>query len=194
MLTVATARVARFRSGLPGLHVIGVERTEAGLRVDVESERPRVVGVACVRGDGPRACVADDRADRRPCFSPPVRLSWRKRRWRCPEPICPVVTFTEQDVEVAPPRGQLTCRATGWANGQLRRENASMQGLARQLGCTWKTLWRSVRPVLEAADDDEDRFVGVTRLGSTSMSGITPRPSPSTRAGGTRKSSPAWSI
>ena len=68
------------------------------------------------------------------------------------------------------------------------------KGLARQLGCTWKTLWRSVRPVLEAADDDEDRFVGVTRLGSTSMSGITPRPSPSTRAGGTRKSSPAWSI
>jgi len=47
----------------------------------------------------------------------------------------------------------------------MRRENASVQGLARQLGCSWKTLWRAVRPVLEAAAADEDRFAGVTTLG-----------------------------
>ena len=47
----------------------------------------------------------------------------------------------------------------------MRRENASVQGLARQLGCTWKTLWRAVKPVLEAAAADESRFAGVTTLG-----------------------------
>jgi hypothetical protein len=39
------------------------------------------------------------------------------------------------------------------------------QGLARQLGCSWKTLWMAVRPVLEVAAADESRFVGVTCLG-----------------------------
>ena len=151
--------------GLVGLHVIGVERTEAGLRVDVESERPVVVGCpSCgvvAHAHGRQTVELIDA----PCFAAAVRLSWRKRRYRCPEPICPVVTFTEQDPEVAPQRGLLTGRATMWAIGQLRRENASVQGLARQLGCTWKTLWRSVRPVLEAAAADEDRFAGVTTLG-----------------------------
>jgi len=47
----------------------------------------------------------------------------------------------------------------------MRRENASVQGLARQLGCSWKTLWRAIRPVLEAAAADESRFAGVTCLG-----------------------------
>ena len=71
----------------------------------------------------------------------------------------------EQDPEVARPRALLTSRATSWAIGQMRRENASVQGLARQLGCAWKTLWRAVRPVLEAAAADETRFAGVTSLG-----------------------------
>lgn len=71
----------------------------------------------------------------------------------------------EQDPAVAPRRALLTARATGWAIGQMRRENASVQGLARQLGCTWRTLWRAVKPILEAAAVDETRFAGVTSLG-----------------------------
>ena len=71
----------------------------------------------------------------------------------------------EQDPDVARPRARLTRRATSWAIGQMRRENASVQGLARQLGCTWKTLWRAVKPVLETAADDETRFADVTSLG-----------------------------
>jgi transposase family protein len=47
----------------------------------------------------------------------------------------------------------------------MRRENASVQGMARQLGCTWRTLWRAVKPILEAAAGDEKRFAGVTSLG-----------------------------
>jgi len=38
-------------------------------------------------------------------------------------------------------------------------------GLARQLGTTWKTVWNSIRPLLEALDADPTRFDGVEALG-----------------------------
>jgi transposase len=47
----------------------------------------------------------------------------------------------------------------------LRREHASVQGLARQLGTTWRTVWTSIKPLLEALAADESRFDGVTSLG-----------------------------
>jgi transposase len=151
--------------GLPGLHVIGVQRDDVGLRVEVESRLPAVMGCpACgvvAHAHGRQGVELIDA----PCFTAPVRLWWRKRRWVCPEASCPVTSFMEQDAAVAARRALLTARATRWAIGQMRRENASVQGLARQLGCTWKTLWRAVKPVLEAAAADEARFAGVTSLG-----------------------------
>ncbi len=99
------------------------------------------------------------------CFGQPVTLRWRKRTWTCPEPLCGVGTFTEQNPQVAPPRGLLTTRARGWAIGQLRREHASIAGLARQLGTTWATVWRSIEPSLKAAAAQESRFAAVSVLG-----------------------------
>ena len=151
--------------GLPGLHVVGVQRDDAGLRVEVESVRPEVMGSpACgviAHAHGRQRVELIDA----PCFTAPVRLWWRKRRWLCPEPMPPVTSFMEQDPDVARPRALLTARATSWAIGQMRRENASVQGMARQLGCTWRTLCRAVKPILEAAAGDEKRFAGVTSLG-----------------------------
>jgi transposase len=66
---------------------------------------------------------------------------------------------------VACPRALLTARACWWATRQLRREHASVAGLARQLGTTWRTVWRSIRPPLEAMAADESRFDAVTVLG-----------------------------
>ncbi len=100
-----------------------------------------------------------------PCFDRPVTLVWWKRTWSCPEPACPVAVFTEQDEAVARPRGLLTTRAAWWAARQLRREHASVLGLARQLGTSWKTVWRSIKPLLEAMDADPTRFDGVETLG-----------------------------
>jgi len=51
-----------------------------------------------------------------------------------------VAVFTEQDEQVARPRGLLR-----WVTRQMRREHALVLGLARQLGTTWKTVWRGVR-------------------------------------------------
>jgi transposase len=100
-----------------------------------------------------------------PCFGRPVELVWRKRTWRCTEPACGSGAFTEQDENLAPPRALLTTRACWWAIEQLRREHASVQGLARQLSSAWRTVWNSVKPILEALAADESRFDGVHTLG-----------------------------
>ncbi len=154
--------------GLPGLHVVAVERFWAGrgegLAVMVESPSGVMGCPACgvvARSHGRRVVELVDV----PCFGRPVTLRWRKRTWTCPDPGCPVGTFTEQDPQVAPARALLTTRASQWAIGQLRREHASVQGLARQLGTTWRTVWRSIRPLLEQAAADEARFAGVAVLG-----------------------------
>src|SRR3712207_8739534 len=43
-------------------------------------------------------------------------------------------------------------RACWWAVGQLRREHASVAGLARMLGTTWRTVWRSIRPLVRSEE------------------------------------------
>lgn len=59
----------------------------------------------------------------------------------------------------------LTTRACRWATEQVRREHASVAGLARQLATTWRTVWTSIEPILARAAADESRFAGVTCLG-----------------------------
>ena len=154
--------------GLTGLHVSAVTEVTGTrgtmLKVEVESA-PRVEGCrvcGVVMGSHGRREV---RLIDTPCFGRPVELRWRKRTWRCVEPDCPGGVFTEQDDEVARPRALLSSRACWWAIGQLRREHASVLGLARQLGTTWRTVWRAIRPLLQEMTDDEARFDGVSALG-----------------------------
>jgi len=151
--------------GLEGLHVLSVERVDGGgLTVTVESERALMGCPTCgvvAHGHGRLAVTLVDA----PSAGRPVRVIWRKYRWVCPEPACPRTSFVEQDERVARRRGLLTTRACRWAIEQLRREHASVAGLARQLGTTWNTLWTSIRPLLQAADADESRFANVTILG-----------------------------
>jgi transposase len=154
--------------GLDGLHVVAVEEVaaERGLRLRVEVESP-------ARIEGCRSCgvLASSHGRRTvrlvdtPCFDRPVELIWRKRVWRCEELDCSTGAFTEQDETVARPRALLTTRACWWAIRQLRREHASVAGLARQLGTSWRTLWLAIRPLLQQMADDESRFAGVTCLG-----------------------------
>lgn len=150
--------------GLDGLHV---------LKVDVGDRRTTVTVESAPAVRGCRACgvvaVSHGRRDQllidAPCFGRPVQVVWRKRTWTCAEPVCAVRTFTEQADHVAAPRGLLTTRARWWAVDQMRREHGSVAGLARQLGCSWRTLWRSIAPLLAAMAADESRFAGVRSLG-----------------------------
>ena len=173
--------------GLGGLHVVAVDRSEQALAVSVESS-PQVAGC--------RACgvvaVSHGRRGHQlidtPSFGRPVRVRWAKRTWSCPEPACPVGTFTEQDERVAAPRALLTARACWWAIEQQRPEHDSVAGLARQLGTTWSTVWRAVKPLLVVMAADPTRFDRVGSSGLMNTSGITSAPR---RAA--RRSSPGWS-
>jgi transposase len=150
--------------GLEGLHVLEVEPGPDRLTVVVESASSLMgcpsCGVVAV-SHGRRDVVLIDA----PSFGRPVRVVWRKRTWGCLEPLCPAGTFTEQDEDVAAPRALLTVRACWWAVTQLRREHAWISGLARQLGTSWRTVWRSIRPLLQAMDANPTRFEAVTTLG-----------------------------
>nr|WP_197024710.1 transposase family protein [Cellulomonas sp. KRMCY2] len=66
--------------------------------------------------------------------------------------------FVEQHPTLVAPRGSLSCRAVTWAITQLRHEHATVAGLARQLGTSWKTVWRAVRPRSVELADDESRL------------------------------------
>lgn len=48
---------------------------------------------------------------------------------------------------------------------EIRREHASISGIAHQLGTTWNTVWSFIERLLQAMVDDEPRFTGVKRLG-----------------------------
>lgn len=152
--------------GLGDLHVTGVEFDhDVGLlTVGVESSRAPMGCTSCgvIAYSHGRSDVTLVDA---PCFDRPVKLVWRKRTWRCEESACPTRVFTEQDPDVAAPRALLTTRACWWAINQIRREHASIRGIARQLGTTWNTVWTSIEPLLQAMAADESRFAGVKRLG-----------------------------
>lgn len=151
--------------GLPGLHVIAVEHDARERLVVAVESAPEPMGCrSCgviAHGHG----RVDVRLVDAPAFGRPVRLIWRKRRWVCPEPACEVGSFVEQDEAVATPRALLTTRACRWAIEQIRREHASVNGIRRQLGTGWRTVWESIRPLLQAADADPSRFEGVAILG-----------------------------
>ena len=151
--------------GLPGLHVVAVERDARDrLRVTVESAPTPMGCPTCgVLAHGHGRVVV--RLVDAPAMGHPVTILWRKRRWLCPDPACPAATFVEQDERIASPRAMLTARACRWAIQQIRREHASVNGIRRQLGTGWRTVWESIRPLLAAADADSARFENVTILG-----------------------------
>ena len=100
-----------------------------------------------------------------PAFGRPVRLVWRKRRWRCPDGSCQVRTFTDQEPSVAPPRARMTGRA---ARHATRRAGAgrAISEIAAELGAGWHTVMAAVHrwgtALIEA---DTNRVEGVTALG-----------------------------
>ena len=149
--------------GLDGVQVEHVERGPTAMAVTISTPWqlmgcPRC-GVVAV-GRGRRMRVLHDVPG-----TVPVTIRWRQRTWRCPDGGCPVGVFVEQHPDLVRPRGSLTRRAVTWAITQLRREHATIQGLARQLGTTWKTLWRAVAPRLVDLAGDESRLAGVATLG-----------------------------
>jgi len=150
--------------GVEGVHVLAVTSRDDGTVVlEVETDQLLAgcpdCGVVAV-GHGRRVQVLHDA----PCFGQPVRVRWRKRIWRCPEPVCPRRTWTE-DHPYAAPRAKLTARATGWALDALRHDDTTVSAIARHLGIAWDTCWAAVKSAAKTRLGDPDRLKGVKTLG-----------------------------
>jgi len=95
--------------GLAGFVVLGVEEIGGELEVTVETTESRTgcprCGVVAVLHDRRVTVVRDVDG-----FDQSVRLGWRKRVWRCHEPLCEQVTWTETSAGIAA-RAVLTERA-----------------------------------------------------------------------------------
>ena len=149
--------------GLDGLHVEHVDCRDGLLIVIVSSPAAPAGCPSCgvlASGRGRRRRVLHDVPG-----TTRVRIVWRQRVWLCDDEDCARKTFMEQLPALVARRGSITKRAVSWAIGQLRREHATVHGLARQLGTSWKTVWRAIEPELVKLAADETRFENVTTLG-----------------------------
>ena len=148
--------------GLDGFRVLSVTET-VEVVVVVETSDDFVGCPTC----GVRA-ESQDRVDVEvrdlACFGRPVRLVWRKRRWRCVEPGCDAKTWTECSSAVSS-RQVLTRRAGIEACRQVGANARPVASLARELGVSWWTVMDAVdehgRPLVE----DPDRVGPVRQLG-----------------------------
>ena len=125
--------------GLGDVEVLGVVDEPGGpLAVHIGTRRRPVCGgcggVVWSKGSAPVELVD------LPAFGWPVRLVWRKRRWRCPAAGCAVGSFTEVDERIAPARAALTSRAGRWATVQVGRFGRPVEHVAGELGCDWHTV------------------------------------------------------
>jgi transposase len=116
-------RVCELLVGLPNVNVLGVEDGGVGLplrlHVEIRAPRPMCDGCGSVAEikDRPQVELAD-----LPAFGRPVRLVWRKHRWRCPDPTCPTGSWTGMDRRIAASRLGLTDRAGRWATRQVGKD------------------------------------------------------------------------
>lgn len=160
--------------GLNGFRVLAAYEEPTELSVVVET----LAGEAMFcRSCGSRA-EAQDRMPvplrDLPCFGRPVRLVWRKRRWRCPEPWCGNRTWTEE-CEAARPRLLMTARAGVEVTRQVGELARPVSSVARENGLAWGTVMSAVRyygqPLVDASDRvgqvqaaglDETKFLSAT--------------------------------
>ena len=128
--------------GLEGLEVERVELGAAGLRV------VHVVTAASAPPGCPTCGVVSASAKGRvatrprdlPAFGRPVRLLWHKRRWRCAEPACPRLSFTEA-LPGVPARSRLTGRLRRAAGEAVADGGRSVVQSGRDHGLSWPVVW-----------------------------------------------------
>ncbi len=156
--------------GLPGFRVLGVCEVDGELEVTVETDDELVGCSGCgvrARSKGRKQVVVRDVG----AFGRRARLRWVKRRWRCPEPACPVRTWTEQHPAVGR-KATLTERAREQACRRVGRDGSSVALVARDLGVGWHTVMRAVRDRGQRLVDDPGRLDGVAALGHRLATGL----------------------
>ena len=157
-------RMCELLVGLPDVNVIGVAHWPHYLRVVITTRTERPVCSGCDgvvhRHDTDEVELAD-----LPCFGRPTRLVWIKQRWRCPNPACAVVTFTETDDRIAASAAAITDRAGRWSTIQVGRHGRTVDEVAGELGCDWHTVMDAVNAFGAPLIDDPDRIQATTAIG-----------------------------
>ena len=158
-------RVCELIVGLGDVEVLGVDDAPGGpLALHIRT-RGRPVCGGCGGAVWSKGASAVGLVDL-PAFGRPVRLVWRKWRWRCPAASCDVGSFTEVDEQIAPARSALTARAGRWATVAVGRDARPVADVAAELGCDWHTANRAVLAWGEALlAADTDRVGAVEALG-----------------------------
>ena len=147
----------------PGFRVLDVEVGEEVV-VSIETVSARV---GC-----PDCGVIGRAKDRRwvtlrdlPVGARPVTVRFHKRVLECREALCKRRTWTEQRPDLARPRALLTERVGAWATDRVAALEATPASLARELGCTWGTVWSAVERHGQARVDAAGRVGPVTQIG-----------------------------
>ncbi len=89
---------------------------------------------------------------------------WVKRVWRCPEPACPVSTWSETSEHIRA-RASLTERARREICRRVGQDGHSVAQVATQFGVGWGTAMAAVREYGAPLVDDPARLQAVTQLG-----------------------------
>ena len=149
--------------GLGDVRVLGAAEVDGEVELSVETTATREWCRGCgvrARSKGRAVTLVRDTD----AFGRPVRLRWRKRRWRCCEPLCATKTWTERIAAVAP-RAVLTERARRDACLRVGRDGDSVAEVARAYGTGWHTIMDAVRGHGQPLIDDPARLADVTALG-----------------------------
>jgi transposase len=108
-----------------------------------------------------------------PISGKPVRLVWRRRRWRCCDPDCEVKTFTEEPSEI---EGMLSSRAAFEICRLVGQDGRSVAEVARMFGVSWHSAMAAVRRHGRPMIDDPRRLYGVRALGVDEHKMLAPGP------------------
>jgi transposase len=131
--------------GLAGFRVRHVERDQFGVRtVHVQTDDETAAGcpscgviLSSVKGEvstAPRDVPYGDGL---------ISIVWHKRRWRCVEPLCGRLSFTESVPEV-PPRSRTTGLLRRAAGSAVADACRSVAEVAQAFGVSWPTAHAAV--------------------------------------------------
>ncbi len=149
--------------GLSGFRLLAAVETGGELELVVETTAAMVGCTGCgvqAVSHGRRETLVRDL----PVSGRPSRLRWRKRLWRCHEPLCGVATWSETSAHVAA-RASLTERAKTAICEQVGRDGDSVAAVARAFGVSWHTTMNAVAERGRPLVDDPARLAGVRALG-----------------------------
>jgi transposase len=158
-------RMCELLVGLPDVTVLGVDESAGKpLRIMIECRvgRPPCFGCGVEPWvkERPEVELVD-----LPVFGRPTRLVWRKHRLRCPNPECPLGSWTVEEPRIAAPRLGLSDRAGRWVTRQVGEHGRTVSEVAADLGCDWHTVNDAVIAYGEPLVEDPDRIGPVEALG-----------------------------